>query len=149
MPAREPTAPPTEPVAPAEVREAATPPLPLADPDRPALETPDRRPSFAEVADAVDFRIDLGHSLLPPFEVPDGVSADQYLRQKVEEGLLWPDPLIQLNPSFQYAGTIDDLVAEGLLQAECSRVFRAGKDKGTTACRTGQVCLSCKWRTSE
>ena len=54
MPAREPTAPPTEPVAPAEVREAATPPLPLADPDRPALETPDRRPSFAEVADAVD-----------------------------------------------------------------------------------------------
>lgn len=48
----------------------------------------------------------------------------------LEEGLLWPDPLIQLNPSFQYAGTIDDLVAEGLLHGECSRVFRAGKDKG-------------------
>jgi hypothetical protein len=53
-PAREPIAPPTEPVAPAEVWETATPSLPVADPDRPALETPDRRPSFAEVADAVD-----------------------------------------------------------------------------------------------
>ena len=48
----------------------------------------------------------------------------------LDQGRLWPDPLIQLNPSFQYAGTVDDLVAEGVLHSECSRVFRAGKDKG-------------------
>jgi hypothetical protein len=52
-PAREPIAPPTEPARPADVGETATPP-PVADPDRPPLATPDRRPSFAEVADAVD-----------------------------------------------------------------------------------------------
>jgi len=48
----------------------------------------------------------------------------------LDQGRLWPNPLIQLNPSFQYAGTVDDLVAEGVLHSECSRVFRAGKDKG-------------------
>src|SRR5271169_755686 len=48
----------------------------------------------------------------------------------LDQGRLWPDPLIQLNPSFQYAGTIDDLVAEGVLHSECIRIFRAGKDKG-------------------
>src|SRR5271165_4969238 len=48
----------------------------------------------------------------------------------LDHGRLWPDPLIQLNPSFQYAGTIDDLVPEGVLHSECARIFRAGKDKG-------------------
>ena len=48
----------------------------------------------------------------------------------LDQGRLWPDPLIQLNPSFQYAGTIEDLVAEGVLHSECTRIFRAGKDKG-------------------
>jgi ATP-dependent helicase YprA (DUF1998 family) len=48
----------------------------------------------------------------------------------LDQGRLWPDPLIQLNPSFQYAGTIDDLAAEGVLHSECTRIFRAGKDKG-------------------
>jgi DNA polymerase-3 subunit alpha len=45
--------------------------------------------STLEVADAVNLKIDLGHSLLPPFEVPEGLTADQYLRQKVAEGLRW------------------------------------------------------------
>ena len=38
----------------------------------------------------------------------------------------WPEPLLQLNPAFQPGGTIDDLVAEGVLsdQRRCSRIFR-------------------------
>jgi DEAD/DEAH box helicase len=40
------------------------------------------------------------------------------------EGLLWPDPLIQLNPSFEAGETIDELVAEGILHKECARIFR-------------------------
>ena len=55
---------------------------------------------------------------------------DALVTSCLDQGRLWPDPLIQLNPSFQYAGTVDDLVAEGVLHFECSRVFRAGKDKG-------------------
>src|ERR1022692_2574859 len=55
---------------------------------------------------------------------------DALVTSCLDQGRLWPDPLIQLNPSFQYAGTIDDLVAEGVLHSECTRIFRAGKDKG-------------------
>ena len=36
----------------------------------------------------------------------------------------WPEPLLQLNPAFEPGGTIDDLVAEGVLADECSRIFR-------------------------
>jgi ATP-dependent helicase YprA (DUF1998 family) len=43
------------------------------------------------------------------------------------QGLLWPDPLIQLNPSFEAGETIDELVGEGTLHEECARIFRRNK----------------------
>jgi DNA polymerase-3 subunit alpha len=45
--------------------------------------------STLEVADQVTLKIPMGASLLPPFEVPDGLTADQYLEKKVKEGLRW------------------------------------------------------------
>lgn len=45
----------------------------------------------------------------------------------IGEGLLWPDPLIQLNPSFESGGRVSQLVEEGILHPECERVFRMGK----------------------
>ncbi len=30
-----------------------------------------------------------------------------YVEEKLAEGRLWPDPLVQLNPSFESGGTID------------------------------------------
>lgn len=58
---------------------------------------------------------------------------DERIRNKVHEefqrGLLWPEPLIQLNPSYAQANYIDDLVEEGLLHPECSRIFRHGKTR--------------------
>lgn len=59
---------------------------------------------------------------------------DARIRQRVDEelqsGLLWTEPLIQLNPSFASGGSIEDLVDEGLLHAECRRIFRSGKADG-------------------
>ncbi|MYN68493.1 MAG: DEAD/DEAH box helicase [Acidobacteria bacterium] len=56
---------------------------------------------------------------------------DRRIRQFVDSHLagegFWPQPLLQLNPTFKPGGTIDDLVAEGVLHEECSRVFRIGK----------------------
>src|SRR5581483_1830627 len=56
---------------------------------------------------------------------------DERIRNKVEEnlhaGILWPEPLIQLNPSFESGDWIDDLVKQGILHSECSKVFRVGK----------------------
>src|SRR5262245_2398555 len=46
------------------------------------------------------------------------------------EGIFWPDPLIQLNPTFQSGGTVDQLVAQQILHPECSRIFRKGKTQG-------------------
>jgi hypothetical protein len=55
--------------------------------------------------------------------------ADSRVRGHVDEelkgGLLWPEPLIQLNPAFESGGTVDALVGRGLLHPECERIFRA------------------------
>ena len=54
--------------------------------------------------------------------------SDDRIAEKVEEaisaGLLWPDPLLQLNPSFRAGKSMDDLVAQNILHPECKRIFR-------------------------
>ncbi len=59
---------------------------------------------------------------------------DERLRGHVagvlEEGHLWPEPLIQLNPSFEPGASVDGLVSEGVLRPEASRVFRKDKPEG-------------------
>lgn len=49
------------------------------------------------------------------------------VQREIAEGLLWPEPLLQLNPSFAPGKKIDDLVAEGVLHANCGRIFRIKK----------------------
>ena len=51
----------------------------------------------------------------------------------------WPEPLLQLNPTFKPGGTIDDLVDEGALHPECARIFRI--DKSETDHRGRQLLL--------
>lgn len=59
--------------------------------------------------------------------------ADQRISNRVNQaldaGALWPEPLLQLNPTFLPGGTIDDLVAEGTLHPECSKIFRIDKSE--------------------
>ncbi len=50
------------------------------------------------------------------------------VRESLDSGALWPDPLTQLNPSFEPGEWIDDLVGEGVLHSECARVFRIKRD---------------------
>jgi len=52
-----------------------------------------------------------------------------YVQQKLQEGVLWPEPLIQLNPLFAPGESIDELVAQGMLQRECARIFRKDKSE--------------------
>ncbi len=42
-------------------------------------------------------------------------------------GRFWPAPLVQLNPNFASGRTIDELVADSVLERECRRIFRAKK----------------------
>ena len=57
--------------------------------------------------------------------------SDKRISEKVEtalqDGELWPEPLLQLNPTFLPGGTIDSLVDDGTLHAECRRIFRVDK----------------------
>ena len=47
--------------------------------------------------------------------------------QEIHDGLLWPDPLIQLNPAFEPGAWIDDLVKSGTLHPQCREIFRIKK----------------------
>jgi hypothetical protein len=46
------------------------------------------------------------------------------VRDALDEGLLWPEPLIQLNPAFEEGEWIDELVDRGVLHEECRRIFQ-------------------------
>ena len=50
---------------------------------------PDALASTLDVADMVDLKIKLGETLLPPFDVPDGMTPDNYLGKLVEDGTRW------------------------------------------------------------
>src|SRR5438093_3426824 len=50
--------------------------------------------------------------------------------------MLWPDPLIQLNPLFAPGESIDELVAKGTLHRECARIFRKDKSEDDGQGRT-------------
>jgi len=53
------------------------------------------------------------------------------VHSEMNSGLLWPDPLIQLNPAFEQGDSIDTLVRERVLHDECSKIFRKDKEPGS------------------
>ena len=40
---------------------------------------------------------------------------ESYVAENLNKGRYWPDPLVQLNPSFEPGDTVDELVAAGVL----------------------------------
>jgi ATP-dependent helicase YprA (DUF1998 family) len=51
-----------------------------------------------------------------------------YVDSCLAGGELWPQPLIQLNPSFEPGEWVDDLVKKNILHRDCSRIFRKKKE---------------------
>ena len=60
---------------------------------------------------------------------------DGFVDAALTTGAFWPEPLLQLNPTFLPGGTIDELVGTGVLHPECARIFRIDK---TDSDRTGK-----------
>jgi ATP-dependent helicase YprA (DUF1998 family) len=56
----------------------------------------------------------------------------RFVEDELTSGHLWPEPLVQLNPSFEPGDSVDDLARRGVLARECARVFRRGKDTSTS-----------------
>src|SRR6476646_4140346 len=63
---------------------------------------------------------------------------EKFVDEALTKGAFWPEPLLQLNPTFLPGGTIDELLADGTLHAECARIFRIDK---TDADHSGQPLL--------
>lgn len=59
------------------------------------------------------------------------VIADERAREFVEGALseqrqLWPEPLVQLSPSYAYGASVDELARQGSIAQETARIFRRG-----------------------
>ena len=50
-----------------------------------------------------------------------------YMAQRLNSGALWPDPLLQLNPSFMPGKSIAELVPDKTLHHLCNDIFKKGK----------------------
>jgi len=53
------------------------------------------------------------------------------VERELTNGFLWPDPLVQLNPAFEFGPPIEELVKEGVLHQECLRIFCDKPDPDT------------------
>ena len=62
---------------------------------------------------------------------------DQRISDKVDDqfkrGLLWPEVLIQLNPTFKAGAPMKSLVDTGLLHPRCADIFQRRNDDGSSA----------------
>ena len=58
--------------------------------------------------------------------------ADDRIRASVEEKLarqeLWPEPLVQLSPTYKMAQTVDDLARAGMIRPETAHFFRTASN---------------------
>ena len=53
------------------------------------------------------------------------------VREEMDSGFLWPDPLIQLNPSFEAGETLQQLIDNQELHPECLNIFRDKRVSGS------------------
>lgn len=47
----------------------------------------------------------------------------RFVDQELDQGQLWPNPLVQLNPTYPQGGDLPTLVREGILHPGCDRYF--------------------------
>lgn len=60
---------------------------------------------------------------------------NQYVDDQLAKGDQWPEPWVSLNPTFETGGSVHDLVAAGLLNPECERIFRVKEHLGDAGAR--------------
>ena len=48
----------------------------------------------------------------------------QKVQKEIDDGLLWPEPWLALNPAFEPGGTVGELVDRGVLHPAAREIFR-------------------------
>ncbi|HLO27982.1 MAG TPA: DEAD/DEAH box helicase, partial [Anaerolineales bacterium] len=56
----------------------------------------------------------------------------EHVETQLKSGLLWPEPLIQLNSAFQPAHYVDELVDQNILHRLCKPIFRRKSEQNPT-----------------
>lgn len=56
----------------------------------------------------------------------------EFVDSEYARGRYWPEPLIQINPSYKKACSVQELVAEGIVHPACGHIFKTGKPEGKT-----------------
>ena len=49
---------------------------------------------------------------------------NEFVKRSITDEALWPEPLIQMNPSFEFGAWVDDLVQQNVIHDECRKIFR-------------------------
>src|SRR5437016_13850022 len=52
------------------------------------------------------------------------VHINKFVRDQFDTGVLWPDPILQLNPAYEPGPTLEELSAQGILAPGTARFFR-------------------------
>src|SRR3954451_6089258 len=52
------------------------------------------------------------------------------VQREVDNGLMWPEPWLALNPAFEPGGSVSELVDRGLLHPDSRGIFRARPSSG-------------------
>jgi ATP-dependent helicase YprA (DUF1998 family) len=73
--------------------------------------------------------------------------ADEQIRKFIEETLLgqstlWPDALLQLNPSYEIAPTAEELARQGKLHPISAEIFRSDSAQSIHLYRHQQIALA-------
>lgn len=56
-------------------------------------------------------------------------SIKEMVANELKDGLLWPDPLIQLSPFFESGESIEELIKSNILHPLCKQIFRIKRDE--------------------
>ncbi|MBU6410807.1 MAG: DEAD/DEAH box helicase [Verrucomicrobia bacterium] len=65
------------------------------------------------------------------FTVADGRAREFIDRVLVQEQALWPEPMVQVSPSYARAAAVDDLVEHGVILRETAEIFRTERGSPT------------------
>ena len=47
----------------------------------------------------------------------------EFVKQELDKGYLWQDPLVQINPAYKQGATVNELINESVLHSDCKKYF--------------------------
>jgi hypothetical protein len=66
----------------------------------------------------------------------------EFVEKKFNEGVLWPDAILQLNPAYEPGSTLDELAAQGVIQKATADFFRGQGAGGSLTSSQRELALA-------